>query len=369
MTKKEIALEGVFDGLRLFPLSLAVGVCSGLGFGGGVLCMGACTVFGAVFGCSFLPQWWTLLPVFCVTFRFGAAAGGAASALAGVFAFFLSLMPDSLRGRLSHPAAAAGLVPAMAFLTTALQTNDYFGIGAVGGTLQEILADYVSRGFHPNWRGILYGTIAMVILITYPRKFKRLSQKISAPFAAVLVTFLLHLCLVPDAVHSPVGETGAFAWRSIASGSLLTGVSGSVLQIVLAALSLALLLTAPLSASDSRKLSPALLVCGAAGGAPFAMAAVRRPRLCVLIGGAVAAALFLCPGLSRMPVPTLAVILIVTAWQSLDHAAVKAAFTSGKTGIVLFFCGLLLPLALGVEIAVPLLSAVSLLVPRPKTES
>ena len=347
MTKKDVALEGVYYGLRLFPLSLAAGVCSGFGFGGGMLCAAACTVFGVAFGRVFLPVWWTVLPMFCLTFRFGSAAGGAAVMLAGAFAFFLSLLPEKIRLWLAHPSLRAGLIPSMAFLTTALQTNDYFGIGAVGGTLREMLADYVSRGFHPNWRGILYGTITMVILITYPRKFKNLSKKISAPFASVLVTFLLHLCLVPDSLHSPIGEVGAFAYRTLLSGSPLTGVTGSVWQIVLSALVMALLLNVFLPAGDCRAISPALLCCGAAGGAPFAADTSRIPRLSVLIGGALTAALFFCPGLARLPVPTLAVILIVTAWQSVDRPAVKTACTSGVGSVLLFALGFVLPLILG----------------------
>lgn len=365
MSDRDKILRGVWDALTLFPLSFAVGACSGFGVGGGIVTALACSLFGLVFARAYVPGWQTLLPVFFVTFHYGAPAGGAAVVLAGVFVFLLSLLPQNRLDRLRDASIRAGLLVSMAFLTTALQTNAYFGIGALGGDLREILADYVSRGFHPNWRGILYGTIALVILITYPRKFKRFSRKIGAPFAAVLVTFALHLALVPDALHSPVNETGTFALRAdIAAASPLGGIAGGAGQILLAALALALLLTATADAAENRRLSAALLCCGAAGGAPFTTDGKRRARLSALVSALVCAVLYLCPALGRMPVHTLGVVLIVTAWQSVDWHAVKTACTGGVRSVLLFVLALALPLALGIQWALPLLAAAAFCLPR-----
>ena len=360
MTNREKILRGVSDALQLFALSLSAGVCSGFGFAGGAVCAAACALFGVVFARGFLPLWWTVLPVFAAAFRFGAPAGGAAVLLAGVFVWLLSLLPERLRGRLIALPVHAGLIPAAAFLTTALQTENYFGIGASGADLFEIVSDYISHGFHPNWRGVLYGTIALVILITYPRKFKEFSRRVSAPFAAFAVTFVLHLLLVRDAVHSPVNEIGAIARRALLSGSVFGGVQGSVWQILLAALTLALLLTAHTTAAQSRPLSPVLLCTGALGGVPCTADSGTRSRLSAAVCCAVTAALYLCPLLPRMPVHTLGVILIVTAWQSVDHAMIRQACTSGARGIALFACGLVLPLVLGIGYAVPILCVLSL---------
>ena len=197
-------LQGVTDALWLFPFSLSVGALSGFGTAGGCMAALVSLLCGAAFRLHFVPTYLALLPVFTATFRYGAQAGAAAVLLSGVFAFFLHFLPQRLRDGLRSPATWAGFLVVAAFSTTALQTTAYFGIGAVGGTVPEILRDYVSLGFHPNWRGILYGTIVMVVLITYPRKFKRLSKHLPAPFASLLVTFPLHLLLVQDAVHSPV---------------------------------------------------------------------------------------------------------------------------------------------------------------------
>ena len=60
---------------------------------------------------------------------------------------------------------------------TILQTNNYFGINATGVSAVDMLLSYRSFGFHANWRTVLYGTIVLVLMITYPRKFKKASPE------------------------------------------------------------------------------------------------------------------------------------------------------------------------------------------------
>ena len=360
---KQDALRGVFDALRLFPFSLAVGVCSGFGILGGCVSALAALVCGAVFGCAFCPSWLTLLPVFAVTFRFGAGAGAAAILLSGVFAFLMSLLPQSARKKFSVPPVACGFLLAEAFTATALHTTDYFGIGAVGGTTLDILADYVSLGFHPNWRGILYGTIVMVVLITYPRKFKTLSKKISAAFASLLITFPLHLLLVPRVEGSPIDEVGIFSYRELFAGAFFPGkIPVQALPMLLcAALSLALLATNDQNTRSIRALSAVSLCTGVLGGVPLHTDGTARRPLSALTAAAVTVLLYLCPALSRMPVHCLAVILIVTAWQSIDWGALKKTLTGGTRSILLFVCSAALTVIAGIHYAVPLLCCLSAL--------
>lgn len=357
---------GVFDALRLFPFSMAVGVCSGFGIMGGCAASAVCIVCGALFGCAFVPAWWTLLPVYYIAFRFGGGAGSAAVLLGGVFAFFLSLLPQEKRKRLFTPSVLAGFWVSAALATTALQTTNYFGIGAVGGTVVQILADYVSLGFHPNWRGILYGTIVMVVLITYPRKFKNFSKKLSAAFVALAVTFPLHLVLVPFAQGSPIDEVGAFSLKDIWAGAFFCGdIPKEALPAILCAgLSLALLMTHGLPNAPVRGLSVASMGCGVLGGVPVCTDGTKRTALSAVVCAAVSTLLYLCPGLSRMPVHALAVILIVTAWQSVQWGEIARAFKGGVRPIISFVCAVLLTLLLGAHYAVPLLAAVSVMLPE-----
>jgi MFS superfamily sulfate permease-like transporter len=97
-----------------------------------------------------------------------------------------------------------------------LLTTHYFGIGASGSNAKEMITSYLSLGFHPNWRGVLYGTIVMVIMITFPRKFKKLCKTISAPFIAVVITLILNLFLNPSYMVSAINEIGGFSFSTAA---------------------------------------------------------------------------------------------------------------------------------------------------------
>ncbi len=357
-THKQAALQGVWDATRLFPFSLAVGVCSGFGLVGGMVSAAVSLLFGAVCGCAFFPTWLSLLPVFLLAFRYGAGCAGAAVLLGGAFTCLLSFMPRAARARLTHPAVRAGFLPAAAFVTTALQTTNYFGIGAVGGTAREIIADYVSLGFHANWRGVLYGTVALVLLITYPRKFKTLHKKIAPAFVVLLIVFPLHLLLVPHAAGSPITEIGRMHLAAAANGMFLRGAftKEAIPLILCSALSLSLLTDPALSAARMRQLSAVRMCAGFFGGVPCDTDGEVRSPLSALTAAVVTALLYLLPGLSRFPVHALAVILIVTAWQSVPWGEMRRALSSVR-GALLFFAALLLPVLAGVHYAVPLLCA------------
>ena len=357
-SRKQQALQGVWDATRLFPFALAAGVCSGFGFIGGVVSAVVCLVFGALCGCAFFPTWLSLLPVYLLAYRFGAGAAGAAILLGGLLTILLSLLPGAARDRLTHPAVRAGFLTAAAFVTTALQTTNYFGIGAVGGTVREIIADYISLGFHANWRGVLYGTVALVLLITYPRKFKTLRNKIAPAFVVLLIVFPMHLLLVPHAEGSPITEIGKPVWSAAADGMFLRGAftTEAIPLILCSALSLSLLTGAALTSGRMRQLSGAQMCAGFFGGVPFETDGEKRSVLSVCTAAVVTAALYLVPGLSRFPVHALAVILIVTAWQSVPWGGIRRAFSSLR-GALLFFAALLLPVLAGVHYAVPLLAA------------
>ena len=75
-----------------------------------------------------------------------------------------------------NTAVKSALSLSLAFSVTALLTTHYFGIGAEGFTVIEILKTYRSLGFHPNWRGVFYGTITLFCMITYPFKFKKANK-------------------------------------------------------------------------------------------------------------------------------------------------------------------------------------------------
>ena len=84
-------------------------------------------------------------------------------------------------------------------------------------------------------------------------------------------------------------------------------------------------------------------------------------RLCAVL---LTALLFFVPGLHRLPLPCPAVILIVTAWQSVDWGLLRRAMRPRTLPFVL--CAMLLPVLLGIHFAVPVLWILGLtLSPKP----
>ena len=95
-----------------------------------------------------------------------------ASIICCVLIIISSFFTDKIKNLFTSP-VLSGIMLAGALTVTVLFTTDYFGIGATGNSVAEMIKSYISLGFHPNWRGVLYGTIVLVIMVTFPRKFKK----------------------------------------------------------------------------------------------------------------------------------------------------------------------------------------------------
>ncbi len=100
----------------------------------------------------------------------------------------------------------SGITVGLCLGATILLTNSYFGIGAYGATPIEMLKSYRSLGFHPNFMGLLTGTITLFTMITYPFKFKRLNKIIPAPFISLAIPYVLNLLLNSDKKYTAINE-------------------------------------------------------------------------------------------------------------------------------------------------------------------
>lgn len=197
------------DILRWLTVSLsfgyALGACCGTGTVPGVL---IAAVMGILFRaettkCGIFAYFTALALIFFVG-KLTSVHLIIRVAIALVISLIAALVPKRIKKLEENPIYSI-ITILIAFSTTALVTNDYFGIGAEGYTVVEIIKSYVSFGFHPNWRGILYGTIVMVIMITFPRKFKTLFGKIISPaFAALVIIYAMNYFLIPAGTVSPI---------------------------------------------------------------------------------------------------------------------------------------------------------------------
>ncbi len=155
-----------------------------------------------------MPVFGAFLILLFASTAFGNNAASFPLLIIGIITAIYFIFPN--RFSLSENPASAGFSLATALTVTVLLTTHYFGIGASGNTVKEMIASYLSLGFHPNWRGVLYGTIVMVVMLTFPRKFKKFCKIIKAPFIAIIITLILNLFLNPSDMPTAIREIGNF---------------------------------------------------------------------------------------------------------------------------------------------------------------
>lgn len=368
-------LKDAFFGFSFaLPLALAVGACSPLGFMSALPTAIICALFYALFG--FKPSY-AAFAVFCSTAAYSVFAAQLGSLLCFIAVLIAALCKNGKFRVKIYPPVAGAVMLGFALCVTVMQTTNYFGIGATGKNVIEMLSSYRSLGFHGNWRGVLYGTIVLVIMITYPRKFKKLRHNIPAAFWALLITTLLNLRLNPSTQITAISEIGDY---SINAQALIdTSVFASfnpdlyvIIHAVFCAAALFIIIMGSSQAGEcaaSRAQLATLGIAGIAGSAAGSMPFYsdyreKKPVLQALISGLISCAaccavmIFADGFISRIPVHSLAVVLILGTWQDIKPKYLKAAFANGPLAIAAFIGCAVLMLVLNTENAV--LVAVSL---------
>ena len=324
---------------------LSVGICSGTGSFPSVLC-GLLMMIAVV-----ITEQTSLLPLlisFLVSLYMMSTFGFTAAAVSVILSGLIHLAATPLRNRIRFPSAdefGAYLMLPTAFSVTALITTLYFGIGAKGNTVVNIIRDYVSLGFHPNWRGILYGTIVMVIMITFPRKFKKASKVFSPLFAAVAVTLVLNIFLETDSVLPvfPMLDKPVYSLPILSGADLSCFTSAyCIVMTVVSAVSLAavnMVFTGNQNKPDDLRSGLFSLVTGTICGfnIPYRITTSKNDML----SGAVSAVIsfliyFATSGYSKLPLASCAVILIVAGWQAVNWGKVAGKFRKPATLVLMF---------------------------------
>jgi MFS superfamily sulfate permease-like transporter len=245
-------------------------------------------------------------------------------------------------------AAKAGLALGAAFLATVILTKDYFGIAASGNTALEMLKSYRSNGFHANWRGVLYGTITLVIMITWPRKFRTFKKYLPAPLMALLIPLVINMALNREAYRTPVYETGEYALTQLSQLFDFSANAHPLWMLPLLAIGFCICLftvQAFFGASKQESAGYAVgntlssAVCLPLRGYEFGKTGAFG---CIVGALSVAALSFAFPLVSRMPTHSMAVVLITLGWQSVPWGLIGKSFKSGAKDItallLVFLC-------------------------------
>ena len=326
----------------VIPLALSMAVCAGMGsFAGAVFACVAALICGTVDEKKQMPAYASFLIITFAFKEFGSATASLSIIICGVLLVFSGLFFDKAKeklDKLSDNPVMGTVMLSTALAVTVLFTTDYFGIGATGNTSKEIIASYISLGFHPNWRGILYGTIVMVVMITFPRKFKKASKTVNPAFIALIISALLNFWLNPGDMISAIREIGALSFNEYKSNIFLPafGSYPSVIYSVFCGISLYLSCFYMYLQDDNCQKSD-LIIGGAASCVSGVVTCMTIPTIAKkdkLLNGIIASLLtglifFVFQDIiARIPVHSCAVVLIVGAWQSVKWSEVKKGFSS-----------------------------------------
>ncbi len=254
-----------------------------------------------------------------------------ASVICGILLVISSFFCNKLKSLFISP-AVSGVMLSAALTVTVLFTTDYFGIGATGTTVTDMIKSYVSLGFHPNWRGVLYGTIVMVIMITFPRKFKELTKTVSAPFIAIAITLILNILLNPPDMVSAITEI------EDKEASLIEMNSTFSLETVICGIALFIICFYAISCNDNTSKKD-YVIGGIANGIsvsifglplPYGISKNKQSFLPRAIAAGFLILLFYFGKeiILRIPVHSCAVVIIVGAWNSVKWGEIKKTFSS-----------------------------------------
>lgn len=341
------ALQGFCAALYIFPLSLSVGVLSGVGvFAGAVAGVIGC--LSCVVGKTmYAPCWMLFMPAFFMIKEFGTGFAFLSMLLGGMLFLITQFILQKKNVKIElTDAAKAGLALGAAFLATVILTKDYFGIAASGNTAIEMLKSYRSNGFHANWRGVLYGTITLVIMITWPRKFRTFKKYLPAPFMALLIPLVFNMLLNREAYRTPVYETGEYALSDL---SALFDFSANthpwwLLPVVAIGFCVCLFAVQAFFGCEKEDQNGYAvgIVLGSAVCLPLRSYEFGKTGLVGGLVGAVTVVALSCvfPLVSRMPTHSMAVVLITLGWQSVPWGLIAKSFKSGIkdiTAVVLVF--------------------------------
>lgn len=323
---------------KIFFLSLAACACLSMNVYFALVTTVVCAAASVSLNKKILsPSAFLLVPVVFAAGTVGKGGLPLAILIGAALYLLISLSPKALDFSSSVKIGAA---IGLAFSVTALLTTYYFGIGATGAYTLEILKNYRYLGFHPNWRGVFYGTITLFAMITYPFKFKKLSRVLPAEFVSVLIPLVLNLFLNPNKETTPILEVGELSDMKALSGvkTFLPiidfsafGESENILNVLKGAFALAVVFAIfkPLEKKDSIVSASASGISSLFGGLPSQTGkiAVYTPvSAAVALAAATIFAVF-CPAvIARIPLHSLAVVFIVSAWKAVPFGLVSSVF-------------------------------------------
>ena len=335
--KKDI-LAGLTGAMLLGSYSLCVAASAGLGLWNVFFCVIICSLFSVKLKNKiFAPDAFLLIPVHYVASQCGSYYIPVCM-VGGVLIY--CLLSKIIKRNDRTKSIIAWITLILALVATVILTNQYFGIGASGSTAIEMLKSYRSLGFHPHFRGLLYGTITLFAMITYPFKFRKLNKILPAEFMTLLVPLILNLFLNPNRELTTVNEAGALFFGHhpypTPLGASMSLESTSIAPILLGCLYLGFVLFLRSDAKDVSRNALVNLTASLLSFSPvrqFNITSYSRLSaiVTIFVSGVV---FFLFPDvLSRIPMHCVGALLIVSAWQQVPYKNLSLLFKKSDKGV------------------------------------
>ena len=377
-------VAGVIVAIIAFPLSVALAISSGMRPEQGLYTAIVGGVFVALFGGSRVQIGGataaTVMTVFTIIGEYGLEGLAVASVLAGLILIVMGLCK------------VGALLPYIPYSIT-LAFTAAIGVGIFTGQLKEFfgmqieslpvknLSRIVTYAEHigtVNWQALLVGAIALVILIVWPK----INSLIPNSLVAILVTTPIVLIFKMDVntIQSVYGQipnnfphlTVPGFNLELVEAVLPSAVTLAILVAIVSLLSCVVTdgLTGIRHDSNSELIGQGIanIFCGLFGAVPVA-GAVARSSVSVKNGGktpivgvvhsivVLIILLVMMPLAGYIPMPTLAAILILVAYNMSNVPAIislvcKAPKTDAIIFLATFFSGIFVDLMTAIEVGV-----------------
>ena len=189
-----------------------------------------------------------------------------------------------------------------------------------------MLKSYRSLGFHPHFRGLLYGTITLFAMITYPFKFRKLNKTLPAEFMTLLIPLILNLFLNPEKSLTTVNEIDTF---KIPFEFPKVFEYANIIPIILGCLYLGFVLFLRSNENNIPRNTLTNLTSGVLSLIPARQFDITSYSIVSAITTIIASCsiLFLFPDiLARIPMHCVGALLIVSAWQQVPYKNLSLLF-------------------------------------------
>ncbi len=350
-------MSGLTVAAVALPLALAFGVSSGADAASGLItAILAGLIIGVLSGASYQisgPTGAMAAILITLSMKYGMQGVLLAGFLSGIILLVMAVLKiGKLVSYIPFP-VITGFTSGIAVIIALGQIDNFFGTHSVGGSALEKLFSYSTVGFSPNWWAVGFGLLTVFIMAFYPKKLDKFCP---SSLAAIIITVALNFVLNPDSASSHLAEVGAIPRTLITSDSLIfKGFDLSLIkQLIMPAFSIALLgmIESLLCGAAAGKMKGEKLnatrelmaqgigniIIPLFGGIP-ATAAIARTSVVIKSGGQTRVAsvvhsvtlilsMFLLGGImSRIPLASLAGVLMVTAFRMNDWTAIKHIFS------------------------------------------